>query len=189
MSYPQQPPYGPPPPGHGYQQYPPQRPSTAIAYVAVVLFVLCSAMSYVFAIISWDGSADSPDVIAAVIGIVFSEDLTGNVDFAIAATMTVASTVLLFALMLLARLDFVRWILVVLGGIVTAYYVYAAIYLLSHDAAEVIGLAIAALLLWAAATALVALPATGRAMRGHQLRYRQPGPPPPPQYGGYYGTR
>jgi hypothetical protein len=185
VSYPPQPgyppPYGAPPPGYGY--YPPQRPpSTAPAYLAAGLFLACGVLSLVFAIVSWDGTTSSGNMLAAVIGIVFSKETTDNVDFGISATMTVACTTLTFALVLLARLEFVRWILVVLGALVTFYYVYAVIYLLAHDAASVIGLAVVALLLWAAATVVAVLPATGRAMRG--ARPRQPYGPPPTYYGG-----
>ncbi len=187
MSYPQQPPYGQQPPGYGYQ-YPPRPPSTAAAYIAVALFVICCALTYVFAILSWDGRPDSASVLAAVIGVAFSDDLTGNVDFAIAASMTVASTTLLLALMLIARLGFVRWILAVLGGLVTAYYIYAAIWLLSEDGGEFIGLVILQFVLWLAATVVVVLPVTAAAMRGARPRFPEP-PPPPQPYGGYYGPR
>lgn len=160
--------YGPP----GYGPYPyPVRPSTAPAYVSAGLFLCCSGLSFVLAIIGWDGTSDNPDALAALVGVVFSEDLTGNVDFAISATMTAACSVLTFAIVLLFRLDFARWILAFLGGIVTVYYVYALIYLLSHDAAKVIALAAVALLLWLAATVVALIPPTGRAMRGFQKRF------------------
>jgi uncharacterized membrane protein YfcA len=185
VSYPPQPgypQYGAPPPGYGY---PPPRPSPALAYLTAALFLACGALSLVLAIISWDGTTDTPEALVATIGAAFSDDVTGNVDFAIATTMTVACTTITFALVQLARLDFVRWILAVIGGIVTAYYVYAVIYLLSHDGAEVIALVIVAFLLWLAATVVAVLPATGRAMR----RRQQPGYQPAPPYPGYYGPR
>jgi hypothetical protein len=177
------PPYGAPPPGYGY--YPPQRPpSLAPAYLTVVLFLVCGAMSLVFAIVSWDGTTDSGNTLAAVIGIVFSAERTDNIDFGISATMTVACTTLTFALVLLGRFEFVRWILVVLGALITAYYLYAIIWILAHDSASVVGLPVVALLLWAAATVVALLPATGRAMRGAQPQYIPPPPPPPQYYGG-----
>jgi hypothetical protein len=187
VSYPPQPgyppPYGGPPPGYGY--YPPRPPSTAPAYLTAGLFLVCGVLSLVIAIVSWDGTTEAGSVLAAVIGIAFSEETTRNVDFGIAATMTVACTTLTFALIALARLDFMRWILGVLGAIVAAYYVYALIWLLSHDGGSVIGLALGALLLWLAATVTAFLPATGRAMRGAERRFAQP-PAPPPQYYGRY---
>lgn len=202
MTYPQQPAYGgPPPPGYGYGYgYPPQRPGTALAYTMVAVFLVCGLLALIFAIISWSGnSGDNPDVLAAVIGIVFSEDITGNVDFGISATMTVACTTITFALVALARLEAIRWILAVLGGLVTAYYLYAIIYLLANDGGSVIALPIVSFLLWLGATVVALLPATGRAMRGKGGAARPPYPPgmyqqggyPPGQqrYPGYYGPR
>ena len=188
MSYPPQPgypPYGAPPPGYGYFQ--PQRPpSTVPAYLTAVLFLICGAMTLVFALISWDGTTGNQDILAAVVGVVLSGDLTGNVDFAISASMTVACTTITFAVILLARLGFARWVLAAIGGIVTAYYLYALIYLLTHHAASVIGLVVVALLLWLGATVLAVLPVTGRAMRGGARRYAPPVPAPPYDPGGWY---
>jgi hypothetical protein len=172
-------PYGMPPSGYGRSPYG-RRPSTAPAYLTASLFLLCGALSLVFAIISWDGTTGSVDVLAAVIGMAFSESLTGNVDFAISASMAVACTTLTFAVVQLFRLGFVRWILAFVGGVVTLYYGYALIYLLAHDAARVIGLVVVAFLLWLAATILAVLPHTGRARRGYR-------PNPPPNYPGYPG--
>jgi hypothetical protein len=177
------PPYGAPPPGYG--SFPPQRPpSTAPAYLTGALFGVCGVLTLVSALVSWDGTTDNQDILAAVVGVVFSGDLTGNVDFAISAAMTVACSTLTFAaILLLTRLSFVRWVLAVIGGIVTAYYLYALIYLLSHHAASVIGLVVVALLLWLGATVLAVLPVTGRAMRGAAGRYPpQYSPQYPPQY-------
>jgi hypothetical protein len=186
VSYPPQPgyppPYGAPPPGYGY--YPPRPPSPAPAYVTAGLFLLCGVLSLVIAIVSWDGVSGPGTVVASVVGAAFSEDITGNIDFGIAATMTVACTTLTFALIAFARLDFMRWILGALGAIVAAYYVYALIYLLAHDAARFVGLVVGALLLWLAATVTAFLPATGRAMRGAERRFA-PQPASPQFYGRY----
>ncbi|MFL6142808.1 MAG: hypothetical protein ACJ72N_13185 [Labedaea sp.] len=190
MSYPPgsgyPPPYGVPPTGYGY--FPQRPPSTAPAYLTAVLFLACGAMTLVFALVSWDGTADNQDILAAVVGVVFSGDLTGNVDFAISAAMTVACSTLFFAaILLLTRLGFLRWVLAVIGGIVTAYYLYAVIYLLTHHAAGVMGLVSVALLLWLGATVLAVLPVTGRAMRGGGYRYPPPAPAQPQPYGpGWY---
>jgi hypothetical protein len=184
------------PPQPGYPQqwgYPPYRAlpsgpaSTVLAYVTAGLFMACGVLSLVCAVVSWDGRTDATGVLAAVIGIVFSGETTGNVDFGISVTMTVACTTLTFALVLLARLGFVRWILGGVGALVTVYYVYAVIYLLAHDGAAVVGLVIAALLLWLAATIVAFLPATGQAMRGARPRPGyQPMPPQPPMgYGSH----
>ncbi|WP_133904201.1 hypothetical protein [Actinophytocola oryzae] len=186
MSYPPQghgpaghQPYGPPPPG--YPPYGYGRPSTALAYVTAILFVVCGALALTLAIVGWDGTSDSPTMLLGLVGAAFTDDLTGNVDFAISATMTAACTTITFALVLLARLEFVRWILAVVGALVTAYYVYAVIWVLSHDGGEYIAMVAVSLLLWLVATVLAVLPATGRAMRRKQSH----GPPPsmgPPGY-------
>jgi len=173
--YPQQPQYGPPPgyPGYGPpQRYgPPQGTnSNALAYVSALLFVVCGVLALVATIIGWDGTAESPDLVVAIPGLAFSDDITGNVDFAISAGMTVACSTLTFALVLFFRLDFVRWVLGIIGALVTVYYVYAVIKLLSDGAGDFIAMVIVSLLLWAAATVVVLLPATGRAMRGYQRK-------------------
>ena len=182
-----QPQYGPP---QGYPGYgPPQpygRPSTALGYVSALLFVVCGALALVATIIGWDGSADSPDLVIAIPGLAFSDDITGNVDFGISAGMTVACSTLTFALLLFFRLDFVRWVLGVIGALVTVYYVYAIIKLLSDDLGDYIAMVIVSFALWAAATVVVLLPATGRAMRGYQRRLGgHPQQYPPQQQMGY----
>jgi hypothetical protein len=177
VSYPPQPgynPYGQQPPGYGPPmgyggQYGPQygqpRPSTAMAYVVAALFLLCGGFALLTAI-TWD--AGEADLNAAMVGIAFTEDLTGNIDFAVAASFTVACSTLCFALVAFARLEFVRWILGFIGGLTALYYGYAVIWLLSHDAEKVVLLPILAFVLWLAATVLVLLPMTARAMRGYQ---------------------
>ncbi|HEV7646654.1 MAG TPA: hypothetical protein VGP26_00680 [Actinophytocola sp.] len=191
MSYGPQPGYPPPQygPPHGYPGYgPPQRygpPSTALAYVSALLFVLCGALALVATIVGWDGSAESPDLVIAIPGLAFSEDVTGNVDFAISAGMTVACSTLTFALLLFFRLDFVRWVLGVIGALVTVYYVYAIIKLLSDDLGSYVAMPIVSFVLWAAATVVVLLPATGRAMRGYQRKLAQHQRYPPRQPMGY----
>lgn len=186
--YPQQPQYGPPPgyPGYG----PPQAygpPSTALAYISALLFIVCGALALVATIIGWDGSAESPDLVIAIPGLAFSDDITGNVDFAISTGMTVACTTLTFAVLLLFRLDFVRWVLGVVGALVTVYYVYAIIKLLSDGGGRYVAMVIVSFALWAAATVVVLLAATGRAMRGYQrkLAHYPPQQQYPPQQMGY----
>jgi hypothetical protein len=168
-------PYGPPPPGHGPYG---QRPSTALAYVTAVVFVLGGVLALVLAIMGWDGTSTNLDMIVALVGLAFSEDVTGNVDFAIAASMTVGCTALTFGLLMFARLEFVRWILAIVGALVTAYYVYATIKLLSDGGGEFIAMVLVSLVLWLVGTVLAVLPATGRAMRRRQ-------PVGPPGYPGY----
>ncbi|HEX6357506.1 hypothetical protein [Actinophytocola sp.] len=191
MSYPPQgygpqgyPPYGPPPPGYAPYGY--GRPSTALAYITAIVFVVCGVLALILAIVGWRGvQGDNQIMVAAMVGAAFSEDLTGNFDFAVSLTMSVACTTMTFALLLFARLEFVRWILAVVGALTTAYYIYAIIWLLSNDGGEVIAMVLVSWLLWLAATVLAVLPATGRAMRRRQQPAGMPGYPPPgypPQY-------
>jgi hypothetical protein len=164
--------YGAPQPGygHGYPP-PPGRPTPALAYGAAALFLLGAVLVFTFAGISWNGKNDNAHVLAAVFGLAFSDDLTGNVDFAITASMFVGGFTTLFALLLFARLEPIRWILAVIGGLVSAYYLYALIWLLSEDAAKYMGLTALCFVLWLGATILTLLPATGRAMRGRRPAY------------------
>jgi hypothetical protein len=178
-------PYGPPP--SGYPPYGFGRPSTVLAYVTAIVFVVCGALSLMLAIVGWNGTSDSLTMLAALVGAAFTEEATGNVDFAVSVTMSVACTTLLFAALLFARLEFVRWILAILGALTTAYYLYAIIWVLSHDGGEFIAMVLVSWLLWLAGTVLAILPATGRAMRRRPTGpagYPPGGYPPPgyPQY-------
>jgi hypothetical protein len=158
--------YGPPP--YGVPQYgPPQpvyRPSTAPAYAVAAIFLACGLLSFFLAVASWSGTGNL-HFMAAVIGVVFSDRLTGNIDFGISVTMTVACSAVTFAALLMTRLGFIRWILVAIGAIVSAYYLVALVYLVAHDAGRYVSMALLALFLWTAATLVAVLPATGRAMR------------------------
>jgi hypothetical protein len=195
--HPQQP-YGPPPgqpygpqygPPPGYPGYgPPQRygpPSNALAYVCAGLFLICGVLALLTAIVGWDGESDNVDLLVAMVGAAFSQDITGNVDFAVSVSMSVACSTLTFALVLFARLDFVRWLLGFIGGLVTVYYLYAIIKLLADGGGEFIAMVLVSFLAWAAATVLVLLPATGRAMRGYQRKLAQYPAQYPPQQMGY----
>lgn len=155
--------YGyPPPPGYGR----PPGHSTTMAYVSALLFVPAVIYSYIAAIVAWDGvTVDNVYVTVSTIGLAFSDDVTGNVDFAIATTMTVASTVATFLVVLGFRIGFMRWVLAAIAGIVVVYYLYAIIDLLASGGGSYVGLPILALLLWVAPLVVVVLPAVGRAMR------------------------
>ena len=95
--------------------------------------------------------------------------------------MTVACTSILFGLVMFARLEAIRWLLAVVGALMTVYYVYAIIWILSNDGGEFIAMVLVSWLLWLAATVVAVLPVTGRAMR----RRQRPGPGGPPGYQGY----
>jgi hypothetical protein len=180
VSYGPQPGHYPPPPGYG--PYRPPGPNNAYAYVSAGLFLIGGMLALIAAIVGWDGQSENPDVAMAMVGLAFSDDLTGNVDAAVAITISVACTAILFALLLFARLDLVRWLLGFVGGLVTVYYLYAIIKLLADDLAEFIAMVIVSFLVWTAATVVVLLPQTGHAMRGYQRKlaqygYGQPAPP------------
>jgi hypothetical protein len=136
------------------------------AFAAAALFLACAIQSFVFAFSTW-GSDSNPYLRAALVGIVFSGEVTGNADFAVSATMTVACSTTTFTLALFARLNFVRWILVAIGALVTVYYFFALMYIAAHGGAKLIAVPTVALLLWVAATTVALLPATAHAMRGH----------------------
>lgn len=170
-------PYGPPPPGYGPYGYGP--PSPALAYITAVAFLVSGAFELMLAITNWSGDGDNAQMALALVGAAFTEDATGNVDFAISATMTVACSTLTFALVMFARLQVIRWVLVVIGGITTLYYLYGIIWIVSNDAGEYVAVTLVTWLLWLAATVIAALPATGRAMRGrNRPAFPQPGYPP-----------
>jgi hypothetical protein len=180
QGYPQ---YGPPPPGYGPYGYRP--PSAAPAYITAILFVVCGGLALMLAIIGWDGTSDSGTMLAALVGAAFTDDLTGNVDFAISASMTVACTSILFGPVLFARLEAIRWLLAVVGALMTVYYIYAIIWILSNDGGEFIAMVLVSWLLWLAATVVAVLPVTGRAMRGRGAGGPPPGYPGYPRQQGY----
>jgi len=167
--YPQQPGY--PPYGH----YRPAGPNNALAYVSAGLFLFGGVLTLIIAIVGWDGTSDNVDMVVALVGAAFSEEFTGNLDFAISVTMSVACTSLCLGLALLARVDLVRWLLAFVGALVSVYYLYAVIKLLADGGGEYVAMVLVSLLLWVAATVLVLLPGTGRAMRGYQRRLAQGG--------------
>lgn len=169
-------PYGPPPPGYGPYGYRP--PSPALGYVTAIAFIVLGALSLMLAINGWSGTSDNVTLLVALVGAAFTEELTGNGDFAISVTMTVACSSLVFGLAMFARLEFLRWLLAVIGALMTLYYLYAIIWILTNDGGEFIAMTLVAWILWFAATVLVVLPATGRAMR----RRQPPQPGYPQQY-------
>lgn len=177
-----QPGYAPPPPGYapqpgyypapgpgqpqyGYAPYPPaqHRPATAMPiYLTALLFLACAVFTLIIALTNWFGTP-GPNAVAALVGLSFSGDITGNVDFAISASMTVGCTTATVALLLFFRLAFARWILVGLGALVIIAYVVGVIDLSSNGAGDYIALPIVALALWAGAVVVALLPITSRA--------------------------
>ncbi|PXY31454.1 hypothetical protein [Prauserella muralis] len=165
--------YGAPPPGYG-PFGPPRQASPVMAFVSAAFFLPAIAFTYIVAIMTWDGiTPDNVDAAVSVLGVAFSDDLTGNVDFAITLSMIYPSVTLLFVALEFARVGFVRWVLAALAGIAVGYYVYAIIDLASTDGGgDYVGLPILALLLWLVPLVIAVLPITGRAMR------RRVGAPP-----------
>ncbi|OLF07651.1 hypothetical protein BLA60_27130 [Actinophytocola xinjiangensis] len=149
-----------------------------MAYAAAGLFLVAGVLALVIAIVGWNGTSDNVDMLVALVGAAFSEEFTGNLDFAISVTMSVACSSLSLGLVLLARVDVVRWLLAFVGALTSVYYLYAVIKLLADGGGEYIAMVLVSLLLWIAATVVVVLPGTGRAMRGYQRRLAQYGQPP-----------
>jgi hypothetical protein len=176
VSFQQYPGYIPPPIEHNpawpaYQSTPygfpspvPRRHSPIPAYVTAMLFFGCGLLSLLCAIVSWDGGGN-PYVLAAVIGLVYTARVTGNIDFGISLTMSVACTTLTFAAILLARLDLARWFLAGLGVLVATYYAAAVVALTVRGGFQMVGLPVFMMCLWSAAAVMAVLPFTARAMR------------------------
>jgi hypothetical protein len=145
---------------------PPERPSTAPAYVTAVLLAMCSVLTLIVALIGWDGTTRNFKVLAAIPGMAFSEDVTGNVDFAITASMIIMGFVALFAVLVAARLEFGRIIAGIVAGIVMAYFLYAVIkFAVDGAPGEFLFPVIMSLLLWLITTIMAFLPVTRQAMR------------------------
>ncbi|SFP26548.1 hypothetical protein SAMN02982918_1909 [Saccharomonospora viridis] len=164
QQYPPQAPYGQAP-----HPLPPRRSGTAMAYVSAALFLPPVIMAFVSAAVGWSGTGIDSEtevgLVLSLVGLAFSEDVTGNVDFAIATTMTTACTVTALGFCLMFRLNVIRWILAVIGLLVVGYYVYALIDLLSNSFGELIILPLVTFVLWLVPTVVAMLPPVGRAMR------------------------
>jgi len=168
VSYPYQP---PPQYPQQYPAWPPAAPrasSTVPAYLSAALFAVCGFLTLFLGIVTWGGN-ENPHVVVSLVGVLYAERVTGNTDFGISMTMTVACTTLTFAFVYLARLATMRWILAGLGGLVTAYYGCALLVLVVHGGIRFVPLPMFAFVLWLAATAVSLLPATARAMRRTRL--------------------
>lgn len=170
--YPPQQGYGPPGYPYPYGGPPPQ--GTAMAYVAAALFLPAIVYTYIVAFFGMDTSnvtgEGTAQFFSSLPGLAFSEDATGNQDFAIALSFSLASTALALALALCFRLGFVRWILAGLSIIAVGYYVYHVIWIFTDGDGSLAGLSFVALGLWLIPSVVVLLPATGKAMRGYRPR-------------------
>ncbi|NEE02653.1 hypothetical protein [Phytoactinopolyspora halotolerans] len=138
-----------------------------------LLFVACSVLSFILAIAGWDGPNQAePEVTIALVGFAFADlaDPTTNLDYTIVTTMIVAGTTLLLAVLQMVRLPFARFVLAIIGTLLSIYYVFALIDALTSDfpMEDFIALVIVALVLWVAATVVVVLPATANAMNQHK---------------------
>ncbi|WP_280254813.1 hypothetical protein [Nocardia wallacei] len=166
--------YGYPPAPYGYPSPPPGYPqpvATAVpAVCAGLLFGLCSVLCFVFAVPGFDGAkVSSMTRLMALIGQAFSEHTTRNIDFGVSVTMTIGGITALLAVLLICRLGFARWLLIVLSVLVAAYYIYALVRLADLGApSKFYTWIVVALIGWTSAGILAALPATGRAMRGYR---------------------
>lgn len=203
---PQQQPYGQAPgypqqgygqPGYGQPGYGPQpgQPygtgqNTALAYVAAALYLPAIIYTYVMAFLAMDFEPSSEfdvQLLASLFGFAVTEDITENEDFAISASFTIASIMLLLAIILFFRVAVVRWILAAFSIITVGYYIYHVIWMFSEDGADFVGMSFLALGLWLVPLIVVLLPATGRAMRmrgaGPQGPQVPQAPQPPQGYG------
>ncbi|WP_053205169.1 hypothetical protein [Jiangella muralis] len=177
QGYPPQPGYYAPPgqQPYGYAPYPPaqHRPATPMPiYLTAALFLACGLFTLIIALTNWFGSP-GPGMTAALVGVAFSGDITGNIDFAVSASMTVACTTLTVAVVLLFKLAFARWILVGLGGLVIIAYFVGIIDLASNGGGRYIALPIVAMVLWIGSVVVALLPVTNRAFA---LSRQTPGP-------------
>lgn len=161
------PPYGYSPPPHGYSSPP---VSSAPALWSSMLFGLCALLCFVFAIPGFDGPKVSTGTrLAALIGQMFSEYTTRNIDFGVSVTITVGCTTALLAVLVGCRFGIARWILVGLSTVVALYYVYALVRMVDLDVpARFYPWIVVALMSWTSAAIVAALPVTGRAMRGYR---------------------
>ncbi|EHR63799.1 hypothetical protein [Saccharomonospora cyanea] len=174
---PQQPssPYGagwPQQPGHfpqpGHPGAGPRPASPAMAYTAAALFVPAIVMAVIAAVIGWSGVPGNEvqaGMYLSLFGLAFAYEITGNVDFAIAATVTLASTTAVFTLLVALRVNAFRWLLAVVGVVAVAYHGYAVVYLLGAGVGGLVVLPAVTLLFWVVPTLVVMLPPVGRAMR------------------------
>ncbi|GAA1241690.1 hypothetical protein GCM10009676_28550 [Prauserella halophila] len=210
--YPQQPggpgqfgrpgPYGHPGgPGYGHPQagFAPRKPSTAMAYVTAIAFLLAIAILYLSATMSIDlpESEFAAYMRFTMTGFAFLGMPNDNADAIIAVTYSYPSTLLLFVVLLFARIGFARWVAAGLGLLGFAYYVFALIkYLAIGYEATIDGTTVgfdlpAEFSIFPAIVALVllggsimaVLPATGRAMRGGKPKQPQGPSMGPPGYG------
>jgi hypothetical protein len=146
--------------------YPPQqKPSNAMAYASALVFAMCSVLTLTVALLSWDGTTRNINVLVSVPGFAFTEDFTGNVDFAITFSMIMMGVVALLALLLALRLQFARVLLAVLGGIMVLYFIYWLIKMLIDGGGDYAAPVVMSLLLWLVAEVMTLLPLTSQAMR------------------------
>lgn len=178
--HPGQPYPGQPYPGQPPVGYPggPKPPSKAFAVVSALLFLPNVILLYVVSAPFVADGTPSPHFLVSLIGIPLSEEVTGNVDFAVSVSLTVASVVLVLAVLLACRIPGVRWALVGITLLAVANYVYVVIDVLATVPGEFVVLPAIALLLWLVSGLVAALPPVGRAMRG-----AKPGTPPHPVAG------
>ncbi|MFD1050157.1 hypothetical protein ACFQ1S_33860, partial [Kibdelosporangium lantanae] len=101
--------------------------------VTAALLAMCSVLTLVVALVGWDGTTHNVKVLVAIPGMAFSSDVTGNVDFAITASMIIMGVVALFAVLVASRLEFGRIVGGIVAALVTAYFIYAVIKLAAVD--------------------------------------------------------
>jgi Hsp70 protein len=157
-----------PPPSYGM---PMGRPSSAMAYVTAGLFLAAAMLALICGFMNTGHSPKLSDSLVAMVGFQLTEDVTGNGDFAVSASLTAGFTVALFAVLLLTRLSVFRWLLFALGLMLTFSYGWGLIWVIDKGGEDYLSLLIISLVLWLIATVAAAIPPTGHAMRGYQRRF------------------
>lgn len=163
-----------------------------MAYVSASLFALCAALSIVIGILTGQaatkGGFDYPEIAVSSIGIAFGngDASTDSRQALLWITAGIGAAVLLLAIAMFFRLGFARWTLAGLGVVVSLYYVFAVIRVVSLGGASRMAFLVIVLLVWLAATVIVMLPPVGQGMRGYKppaFGQQAPGYGYPPQPG------
>ncbi|KOV82293.1 hypothetical protein [Nocardia sp. NRRL S-836] len=128
--------------------------------VSILCFVLAGLNSA-----HGKGIRQTPEAAVALLGLALPRSVIGNGDPAIVATYVAGGVVLLFAVLLFARLGFARWVLAALGFVITAYYVFVVVRMATTYVSSFLVVPVIALLLWLTAVVVSVLPVVGRAMR------------------------
>lgn len=184
------PPYGQPPYGQPSQGFPPPgygvapKPRGPLAVVAALAIAPVALLTLLFAALALFDALEGGVLAHALSGMLFMQFISDpdGIDRVLQWNVVVPLLALGFAGAMFARVSFARWVLVGIGGVAAAYFVFAIIKMLGNGAGgEYVVMPVLALLLWAAPAVLAALPAAAEPARGPQPPAPmgpQTGPPP-----------